>query len=293
MCIKTCFQITKGFIGTLKQSSATSNGKYVLYEWKDWFVFGSYADERDIFFHDKSIKLSEVIDGISSEAYENKKAEGLFNDELYLSLRVKGSINKVFSHYIGANNVKLPENTYMTKPNYAKYKPEVTIGYVDGKELTMNYHTDYAMGEWFWENQNFLITSTTYMNDDYEGGEISFFINGDIVNYKPEAGDILVFPSGSPLYAPGKNPYFHGVHKVKNGEKYLIRSYVKYPQKGNDMWYKNLEKYGSQVWSKISRDMVKDHNLLAFYPHYDKVEKKYGDRSVWQSPLVDFLYQRD
>lgn len=286
MCIKTFFQIIKGYIGALKESSAITDGTRLLDKWSDWFVFGSYSFEKDIFLNKNSI----IVD---AERQEDIKFDGLFNEEFYLSIRVKGCINQAFSHYIGANNVKLPENAYIAKPNYAKYQPEVTIGYIDGKELTMNYHTDYAMGEWFWENQNFLITSTTYMNDDYENGEISFFINGDIITYKPEAGDILVFPSGSPLYAPDKNPYFHGVHKVRKGEKYLIRSYVKYPQKGNDIWYKNLEKYGAEKWSRISRDMVKNHNLLAFEHNHDKVQKTYGNRSVWQSPLVDFLYKRD
>lgn len=75
-----------------------------------------------------------------------------------------------------------------------------------------------------------------YLNDDYEGGEISFMIkspDAPIINgkpeedyeisrnsdkitlgIKPEAGSVLIFPS-SP-------PYHHTAHLVKSGFKYMI-----------------------------------------------------------------------
>lgn len=72
-----------------------------------------------------------------------------------------------------------------------------------------------------------------YLNDDYEGGELSFVIespNGPLLNnspaedfdlannynigIKPEAGSVIIFPS-SP-------PYHHAAHLVKSGYKYMI-----------------------------------------------------------------------
>jgi hypothetical protein len=75
-----------------------------------------------------------------------------------------------------------------------------------------------------------------YLNDDYEGGEISFTIASpegvlsqpspesdfeqakDKGNYsfyvKPKAGSIIVFPP-SP-------PYHHTAHLVKSGEKIMV-----------------------------------------------------------------------
>jgi hypothetical protein len=74
-----------------------------------------------------------------------------------------------------------------------------------------------------------------YLNDDYEGGEISFTIkdpNGPIENgapvadfanagpetysfaIKPKAGSIIIFPP-SP-------PYHHTAHLVKSGFKYMV-----------------------------------------------------------------------
>lgn len=224
---KNLFPDNKRLYSILKESSINGDGESFLSKWTDWFVFGSYAYEKGF----DALSLIEKHNEQKLNQFGIDLLKEFCKEELYLITRVKGRISQALMHYIGANSVILPENSYIAKPNYAKYKPEVVIGYLNSNELTMNYHTDYGIGEWFWENENFLITSTTYMNDDYDGGEITFFINGDIVTYKPEAGDILVFPSGSPLYAPDKNPYFHGVKKVVGNEKYLIRSYIKYPQK--------------------------------------------------------------
>ncbi len=74
-----------------------------------------------------------------------------------------------------------------------------------------------------------------YLNDNYEGGEISFTIKDGILDgddrphedfsdplnkgkysfgIKPEAGSVLIFPS-SP-------PYSHTAHLIKSGSKYMV-----------------------------------------------------------------------
>lgn len=75
-----------------------------------------------------------------------------------------------------------------------------------------------------------------YLNDEYEGGEISFSVkdgiltstdfsaredlederNKDLISFwvKPEPGSVLIFPSDS--------PYSHTAHLVKSGWKYMI-----------------------------------------------------------------------
>lgn len=75
-----------------------------------------------------------------------------------------------------------------------------------------------------------------YLNDDYEGGEISFSIKGydaldheerphqdyevakstDKITFgiKPEAGSCLIFPSSA--------PYHHTAHLIKDGFKYMV-----------------------------------------------------------------------
>jgi len=56
-----------------------------------------------------------------------------------------------------------------------------------------------------------------YLNDDYEGGEIEF--PSFNVKYKPEAGDLIMFPSS---YA-----YRHKVNPVTSGVRYSIASWLR------------------------------------------------------------------
>lgn len=56
-------------------------------------------------------------------------------------------------------------------------------------------------------------SSVLYLNDDYSGGEI-FFPDLDF-EYKPKAGDLVMFPCNS-------NEYRHGVKKVLSGSRYTI-----------------------------------------------------------------------
>lgn len=89
-------------------------------------------------------------------------------------------------------------------------------------------------------------TVLLYVNDNYQGGEISFTLfkgdektnngvwydtpvkgtyppdhekNKDLINFwvKPKAMSILIFP---PLY-----PYPHTAHEIKNGTKYIIKGF--------------------------------------------------------------------
>lgn len=78
-----------------------------------------------------------------------------------------------------------------------------------------------------------------YLNDDFEGGEISFSLkdyenndteirpnedyedelNSKIIDFgiKPKAGSVIIFPSSA--------PYYHTAHLVKNKFKYMVPSH--------------------------------------------------------------------
>lgn len=95
----------------------------------------------------------------------------------------------------------------------------------------MGAHFDQQEGD-----ERLKVSFVLYLNDDYEGGEISFTIsspNGVLKNaspepdfalaeqkggytfaVKPKAGSIIVFPP-SP-------PYHHTAHLVKSGYKYMV-----------------------------------------------------------------------
>ena len=94
----------------------------------------------------------------------------------------------------------------------------------------MGAHFDQQEGD-----ERLKVSFVMYLNDDYEGGEISFtirdpkgpiqgptpdsdFAKADPTAYhfavKPKAGSIIVFPP-SP-------PYHHTAHLVKSGEKIMV-----------------------------------------------------------------------
>jgi hypothetical protein len=90
-----------------------------------------------------------------------------------------------------------------------------------------------------------------YLNDDFEGGEISFVMspyedvrsspspnldydialaNNEIAfGIKPKAGSIIIFPSSA--------PYYHTAHIVKTGFKYMVPGHWIH----NDMQWNNIQ----------------------------------------------------
>ena len=57
---------------------------------------------------------------------------------------------------------------------------------------------------------NYDIASLFYLNDDYEGGELYFPLQG--IQFKPKKGAAYFFP--------GDKNYIHGVTEIKNGIRY-------------------------------------------------------------------------
>jgi hypothetical protein len=95
-----------------------------------------------------------------------------------------------------------------------------------------------------------ILTLTVYLNDDYDGGELSFLDekNLKISYFKPKQGDIIVFPS---FY-----PYFHGVDPIISGEKYLARTFITYSYDGSKKWNSLYERLG-ETWIQMEADRIK------------------------------------
>lgn len=85
----------------------------------------------------------------------------------------------------------------------------------------------YGPGEHFQEHHdhgysyNCTVSLVLYLNDDYDGGEISFRLQDLIL--KPEAGDLLVFPSNF--------MYPHRAMPVISGTKYSLVTMLDYSDK--------------------------------------------------------------
>lgn len=85
----------------------------------------------------------------------------------------------------------------------------------------------YEAGHHFMEHHdhgfsyNCTVSLVSYLNDDYEGGEIYFRLQG--IDYKPKAGDTVIFPSNF--------MYPHQAKVVTKGTKYSLVTMLDYSDK--------------------------------------------------------------
>jgi hypothetical protein len=236
-------------IRAIHNSEQIHKGKYIYEEWTDWLSFGKYSSaKREL--------LSESI-----------TVNGEFQDEFALHQSLGLATSCAISNYVTSNNVSLPDSSFITTPSLARYKiiPERSEDELFGN-LAMGYHSDFQIESMDSPGDKFLITCITYLGDDYEGGEIQFFVLDKVFTYKPKSGDILVFPSGSPLF-PGNKPYFHSVKCVLKGDKIMARNFLKYPFAGTKEWHENIAKYGIKEWTEMSKQNEK---LLRPYVYLNK-----------------------
>jgi hypothetical protein len=101
--------------------------------------------------------------------------------------------------------------------------------------VEMGLHHDTSDGDPFLK-----FSLVTYLNDDYEGGEIEFPNKG--IKLKPKAGSIIIFPS---IY-----PYEHASKKIKKGQKYMTTSFWL-----NDPENIDVEKFADINLLKEKQDM--------------------------------------
>jgi hypothetical protein len=80
-----------------------------------------------------------------------------------------------------------------------------------------NYHSDDG------NDVRYTVSCVGYLNDNYEGGSLHFkFFD---INYKPEVGDLAIFPSA---YI-----YTHAAYPITNGTKYILALMTDRTQKGH------------------------------------------------------------
>lgn len=138
--------------------------------------------------------------------------------------------------------------------------------------LPMNYHVDANPADLHSQGTKLAVTITMYLNDDYEGGEISFYNseNDQMYNYKPVQGDVTVFPSFEPFY--------HGVLPMNGNKRYLTRSFVMYDYKGSEEWHKEKFKHSEEEWEKLEKQRrqdsyIRSDHILRVLHNGDLVDK--------------------
>jgi hypothetical protein len=225
--------------------------------WTQWSIFGEYLNpiSPNFSMHGRN-GILEKHEGLS----ENQK------DQQDFILEMMNNFHLVTEDYIDRYNIDVDLNS-MSKDDDGHDIPTWrwtggTIGKYhmsnESEKHGMRYHSDYMPEQGSAPGYKFIITCTIYFNDDYEGGEVDFVMGDKLVKYKPEAGDLLVFPSGHPEYLTedGK-PYLHGVMPSYNKNKFLSRMYWQKYQKGTDEWYEKEKEFGKDIWHSMQPELEK------------------------------------
>jgi len=219
--------------------------------WTEWSIFGEYLNPiTPLFCMDGKYGGLESIE-TKTEIEENQKQFGI---------EMMKNFHLVTQDYIKRYNLDVDLDLLSTDesgdliPTWRWTGGTIGKYHISNEEEKhgMRYHSDYMREQGSAPGYKFIITCTIYFNDDYEGGEIDFAMGDKLVKYKPEAGDLLVFPSGHPDYlTEDDKPYLHGVMPSYNKNKFLARMYWQKYQKGTDEWYEKEKQFGKDVWSSM------------------------------------------
>ena len=278
---------------SLKSSSLVTKDEKpgILPVWGKWFGFGTYVSvSPDVLLQAKSEK--DLNDGNSLFDREKRAAHSTVNARA-----------AAFSHYMGkydmgAGRYAEDVKTYIQPSiNFAKYDQDVaSIGTTDHPEppLTMQYHTDFHLDRILRPCENFMLTCNIYWNDDYDGGEVTYLVHGKVIDYKPVAGDVVVFPSGSYLF-PGDEPYFHGVRTIRNGNKIISRNYLMYNQPASQNWIDGVAKYGEEEWLKMEKIRLAEDKIAPNCVVLDYHNPPQGkDFDILYNPVVkEYYWKKD
>jgi hypothetical protein len=196
------------------------------------------------------------------------------NIESELLLEVYQAYFVSLDHYMQDKPEIKEIKTFPDGPAFYKYDHTLPAPTFYTPEYSMNYHTDFAFSLKDNPGKKSITTTTMYLNDDYLGGEMVFnleprlarpyykrsdqfgvdepYIDGRII-YRPEAGDVVVFPSGNPDYLSDDGFYFHCVNRVTAADKYFLSIFNSYEFAGSKEWQEGIEEYGKDLWIWLER----------------------------------------
>jgi hypothetical protein len=226
--------------------------------WTQWSIFGEYLNPIVPIF-----SMSDKFGNLKNIETTTQVQE----DQKNFAIEVMENFHLVTEHYIKKYNIDVDLSETSINENGDRIKVWQWTGGTIGKyhvsneteKHGMRYHSDYMREQADAPGYKFIITCTMYFNDDYEGGEIDFVMGDKLVKYKPEAGDLLVFPSGHPDYLTEDGmPYLHGVMPSYNKNKFLSRMYWQKYQQGTDEWYKKEKEFGKETWAAMQPELEKN-----------------------------------
>ena len=173
-------------------------------------------------------------------------------------------------------------------PNYLDDWNKLELGEIEilkhniflEREFIIEYHTDTPFARLNEPGFIQFLTITFYINDNYQGGEIDFVSEKEnkLITYKPQAGDVTVFPSGP--------PYWHAAKAAKGPEnKFFIRVFMSFNNLGDSDWFKNIEKYGLEEWTEINKERIKKELKNGMYSRQIIKEGFKKDNTISAKPI--------
>ena len=238
--------------------------------WTKWSIFGEYLSPIT-----PSFSLGDKYAGLENIKTTTETQE----DQKNFGLEMMKNFHLVTEDYIKRYGIDVDPDALCLDESGNQTKAWIWAGGTIGKyhisdeseQHGMRYHSDYQREKADSPGYKFVITCTIYFNDDYEGGEVDFAMGDKLVKYKPEAGDLLVFPSGHPEYlTEDGEPYLHGVMPSYNKNKFLARMYWQKYQKGTDEWYAKEKEFGKEAWASMQPELEKE--FLIKYPQRNEIK---------------------
>ena len=238
--------------------------------WTQWSHFGEYMNP--LF---KNYPHTMSIEKIRNIKTNTEKEEAQKN----AVLEVFENFHLATQDYISKNGIdfdkdkKIVDHEEKSFDLWTTNGPSIARYRVDKNEpLAMTYHSDYIREPIISPGYKFAITALVYFNDDYEGGEIDFIVDGEAYMYKPDAGDLLIFPSGHPeILTKEGQVYLHGVMTVTKEKKYICRMYWMKYDLGSDEWFEKEAEFGKDVWKEMQPDIMQKFG-------YDNPNKSNADK---------------
>ena len=244
--------------------------------WEGWYGFG-----RQISRSGSTSKYP--LENFPTE--EQWEADFMSDDPNYDDNDMHNLVGRIFYHtsaeYFKYNNNTLPNWTTQSW-GIARYIEDKD--FINDENLSMTYHQDFVERDLELPGRKFGYTAVFYPNDDYEGGEISIRkVNSETkeaeieIDYKPQAGDIVFFPS--------RRPWYHGVKRIYNNPKYIYRFYWCFDEYEGTKTYQELKaKYGDK-FEELETIRMKDQHTMHADPwqrarvnlkeYYDLYEQGY------------------
>jgi hypothetical protein len=247
----------KDISSTYSELSNSVGGEDGLFSpWTTWSEFGEYLNPT--FINQPPSLTIDYLKEIKTETekQENQRLAILELFELFYAVTedyaLKNSVDLNKDSYVLTKNGDITQEWRMTGPSLARYRTDIQ------DPLAMTYHSDYIREPILSPGYKFTITALAYFNDNYEGGEIDFIVDGEAYMYKPEAGDFLVFPSGNPeILTKNGSVYIHGVMPATGESKYLSRMYWMKYYPGDDEWFEKEAEFGKDIWKDMQSDILK------------------------------------